>query len=182
MADFDALLARLKSEAAQYGPLMLREMLAVFGTKAEPGSGDNPVIMGWARDLGLGDDYDHDRIPWCGLTMAHVASRAGKPLPKDPLWALNWKSFGVPVARPMLGDVMVKTRDGGGHVTLYVAETSDHYLCIGGNQGHCVCVSAIPKVSGQFKWAFRRPKYINQPISVRPLYVTGSGAVQMSES
>lgn len=172
MVAYADLLARQKASVLTDGPRMLYEMLAIHGVHEAPGSADNPVILGWARELGLGRDYDHDSTPWCGLAMAIVAKRAEKPLPEGPLWALNWRGFGRPVTEPMAGDVMIKTRNGGGHVTLYAAETEDHYVCLGGNQSDSVCYTLIPKQSDAFRWYFRRPIYHVQPAGVQKHVLT----------
>lgn len=165
--------------AAEPGPLMLLEALKLFGTIEVASDADNPTILAWGRELGLTAVYTHDEIPWCGLFMAIIARRAGKALPADPLWALNWKGFGVIVEAPMLGDVMVKTRTGGGHVTLYVGEDDTHYHGLGGNQSDMVSIVRFPKA---IPWAFRRPIYINQPANVRRVFLAPTGAVSTKES
>src|SRR3546814_6622258 len=101
------------------------------------GSGNNPAIMNWAKTLeGAGilkrGEYYADSVPWCGLGMAIVCYRAGKPVQEGPLWAQNWARYGKEVARnvgslanprlqfaegqqAVLGDTLVFVRDGGGH-------------------------------------------------------------------
>lgn len=165
--------------AGEGAPRMLVEALALFGTLEAPGAKDNPTILAWANEVGVGADYTHDEIPWCGLFMAIVAKRAGKVAPKEPLWALNWRGFGKPVTAPMLGDVMVKTRAGGGHVCLYVGEDADTYHCLGGNQTDQVCIRRFPKALG---WAFRRPLYTVQPANVRRVYLAPSGVLSSKEA
>lgn len=171
--------ARYAWLADEPGPKMLLEALKLFGTLEVAGPSDNPVIVGWATELGLGKAYSHDEIPWCGLFMAIVAFRAGKIVPKDPLWALNWRNFGTKVDRPMLGDVMVKSRDGGGHVTLYVGEDDDAYHGLGGNQSDAVCIRRFSKAIG---WSFRRPIYRNQPANVRRVILAPTGALSTKEA
>jgi uncharacterized protein (TIGR02594 family) len=114
-------------------PRMLLEALKLHGTVEVPGKASSPVILGWARELGLSRVYTADAIPWCGLFMALVAKRADKPVPRNPLWALNWSTWGDDGGQPELGDVLTfirtsRDRDGnlrtGGHVGLYVGE--DH--------------------------------------------------------
>jgi uncharacterized protein (TIGR02594 family) len=101
-------------------PRMLTEALKLYGVREVVGSGDNKEILGWAKEIGLA--FSHDETPWCGLYAAVVAKRAGKEPPKEPLWALNWRNFGKVATTPMLGDVMVFSRNGGGHVALLVGE------------------------------------------------------------
>ena len=164
--------------ADEAGPRMVVEAVRLFGTLEAPGAADNPAILAWAEEVGLGRAYSHDKIPWCGLLMAVVAKRAGKVPPADPLWALNWRNFGVAVAAPMLGDVMVKTRAGGGHVCLYVGEDAAYYHAIGGNQSDQVCIRRFPKSLG---WTFRRPIYVHQPANVRRVFLAPTGALSTKE-
>lgn len=154
-------------------PKMLVEMLKLYGTLERPGSSDNPTIMAWAKECGI-IGYTHDSVPWCGLTMAVAAHRAGYEFPSNPLWALNWLKFGHSVSQPMLGDVMVKERDGGGHVTSYVGQDADAYHCLGGNQSDSVNITRIAKSA--FK-GFRRPNFkIGQPANVRVVHLASTGA------
>lgn len=153
---------------------MLVEMLKLYGTLEAPGSADNPVILGWAREVGLSGTYIHDLIPWCGLTMAVVAHRSGYAPPENPLWALNWLDFGHAVTHPMLGDVMVKSRKGGGHITLNCGEDDEAYHCLGGNQRDSVSIERIEHSA--FK-GFRRPNFkIGQPANVRVVRLSATGA------
>lgn len=157
-------------------PKMLLEGLKLYGLKEAAGSGDNPVILALAKEAGVGGVYVHDSIAWCGLFMLVCATRAGKALPFPPaaaLWALNWRKFGTAVPHPMLGDVMTKTRDGGGHVTMYVAEDDGAYHCLGGNQSDGVNITRISKAES---WAFNRPPYNAQPANVRVIHVAPGGA------
>ena len=65
-------------------PKMLLEALKLYGTLETPGNSSNPIIIGWAKELGIDNDYSSDEIPWCGLEMAIVAKRAGKDVPANP--------------------------------------------------------------------------------------------------
>ena len=58
------------------GPRILKEFIKIYGTQETIGSSDNPTIMWWAKSIGLEDEYIHDSIPWCGLTVAYVAAQA----------------------------------------------------------------------------------------------------------
>jgi uncharacterized protein (TIGR02594 family) len=152
--------------------MMVTEALKLYGTIEVPGTADNPVILSWAKEIGVEETYSDDAIPWCGLFMGVVAQRALKPVPSKPLWALNWRNFGHVVDRPMLGDVMVMSRNGGGHVTLYVFETDNYYYGIGGNQDDAVNIAGFAKTRPMY---FRRPNYRNQPDNVRVIKVNAAG-------
>lgn len=174
-----ALPARYAWLAREPGPKMLVEALALYGTLEAPGAKDNPVIIGWAREAGLGNSYSHDSIPWCGLFMAVVAQRAGKRVVDSPLWALSWADFGTPAPTPMLGDVLTFKRNGGGHVALYVGEDATAYHCLGGNQSDSVCITRIARTR---LYRARRPAYVSQPANVRKVTLASSGKLSTNEA
>ena len=162
------------------GPLMIKEAMKEYGTLESPGTKNNPKIIAWAKEVGapVSNVYKADSIPWCGLFMAVVAKRANKKPPKDPLWALNWGSFGKYVEHPAFGDVLVftrKTSDGktAGHVGLYIAESKTHFHVLAGNQSDAVTITTILKSR---IYTSRRPLYINQPKNVRRYYIAGDNS------
>ncbi|WP_022824475.1 TIGR02594 family protein [Hymenobacter norwichensis] len=173
--------------ANEAGPRMIKEALAELGTVEKTGAANNPVILSWAKETGeknVAQMYVADSIPWCGLFMALVAKRAEKKLVKDPLWALNWGTFGVFTKTAMLGDVLVfvrRTADGSraGHVGLYVGEDDTAYHVLGGNQGDCVCVARMAK---NRLYAARRPAYNLQPDNVRVVKLAAAGSLSHNEA
>lgn len=167
--------------AREPGPKMIVEALKLYGTMEVPGSANNPTIVAWAKEVGeeVADVYKADSIPWCGLFMAVVAKRAGKEPPKHPLWALSWSAFGAKAPAPALGDVLVFTRSGGGHVGLYVGEDASAFNVLGGNQSDRVCITRIAKAR---LYAARRPLYRIQPANVRPIHLEATGALSLNEA
>lgn len=174
-------------------PRLAQEARRLYGVLEGPGDQDNAVILGWADELAtLGpyarwaaDFYNKDAIPWCGLFMAVAAARANpralddRQPPRAYLAALAWAGFGVPGASPSLGDVLVFTRSGGGHVGLYVGEDSGAYHVLGGNQSDAVTVSRIGK--GRL-YACRRPPYRSAPQAARPFMLAANGALSTNEA
>lgn len=161
------------------GPKMLLEFLNIYGITEVPGAADNPAILDWAKETGLEKDYQHDSVAWCGLTMAVIAKRAGKELPPNPLWALNWALFGSKVTDgAKLGDVLVFKRTGGGHVGLYVGEDDECYHVGGGNQSD---TTNIVRKAKDRVYAIRRPIYINQPANVRKVFLEADGKLDNRE-
>lgn len=168
--------------AKEGAPRMLVEALKLYGTIETPGDRDSPVIMGWAQETALSRVYSGDSVPWCGLFMAVVATRAGKIPPKDPLWALNWANFGTrqPKDGAMLGDVLTFKRKGGGHVGLYVGEDAESFHVLGGNQSDKVSVTRIAKSR---LFGVNRPVYsVAQPPNVRKVRLTATGALSANEA
>jgi uncharacterized protein (TIGR02594 family) len=157
---------------------MISEALKIYGVHEYPGTADSPVILSWAKELGI-NWYYHDATPWCGLCMGVVAERAGKKVPNDLLAALSWANFGIAVTQAMLGDVLVFHRTGGGHVALYIGEDDEAYHCLGGNQSDQVDIARVPK---NRLFAIRRPVYEIQPTNVRSIFVKSSGALSMNEA
>lgn len=165
--------------AQEPAPRHLLKAIELYGVTETVGPQHNPVIMGWAKEVGLDNVYKSDEIPWCGLYVAIVMHRAGRPVVQGPLWALNWNNFGVRVQVPMLGDVLTFTRKSGGHVGFYVGEDETAYHVLGGNQGNKVCVSRILKK--RLSQA-RRPEYRSQPTNIRRIMLASNGVISTDES
>ena len=125
--------------------------------------------------------YLEDGIPWCGLFMAVVAKRGGKPVVEDPLWARSWVNFGKDgSAKPQLGDVLVFRRgQGSGHVGLYVGEDYGAYHVLGGNQSDGVTITRIAK---DRCIAVRRPAYRKAPETAKPVQLAATGAPSVNEA
>ena len=145
-------------------PPWLNVMRAITGTVESPGGADNPKIVGMADEIGrifpdmqsYCDLYQHDETPWCGLAAAYCMAEAGirPPYKKGSdtdsfLWAQAWASDPgyQPISSPRLGCVVVMTRSGGGHVTLYESDAGSNIKCRGGNQSDSVNVASYPKSS-----------------------------------
>jgi hypothetical protein len=147
-------------------PDQLATMRAITGTVEASGSTDNPVILGWAAEIGRRfpdlasycANYTHDAIAWCGLTVGYCMAMAGiRPVfgtgdTARFLYAEAWEQFGSPVMSGNVqpGDVLVFSH----HVTLCDGEDGDFYLGRGGNQHDQVKVSRYAKSAAI---AVRRP-------------------------
>jgi uncharacterized protein (TIGR02594 family) len=159
--------------------------LTYLGTRETVGKGSNRTIMEWRDRLNHGgvmiDGYSDDDIPWCGLFVAWVTYCRGdaSEVVQSPLWARNWLKYGKTVATPMLGDVLVFSRNGGGHVGFYIAEDASAYHVLGGNQSNAVTITRIEKARCI---GSRRPLYKNQPSTVKPYIVAASGTLSKNES
>ena len=75
-----------------------QEARRLIGVKEVVGPGNNPEIIDWASDAGIG--YDDDDIPWCGLFVAHCVSSTltSEPLPGNPLGARQWQKGSTSMA------------------------------------------------------------------------------------
>ena len=169
--------------ATEAGPKVLLEALKWLGVHEVPGLGNNPIIMDAAKAVGAASYYPSDATPWCALAMTYWVKQAGFPVARDPLAARSWATWGNPAPHnvPMLGDVLVYQRTGGGHVTLYVGESKDYYYCLGGNQGDSVCIVGFPKTRPVT--VRRCPWKMAQPAGVRRIVLDGASvAVGASEA
>lgn len=161
-------------------PKILVEAVKMLGTKEVVGKQHNPVILAWAKELGLDKVYTADEIPWCGLAVAYAAYKAGVQVVDKPLWALSWANYGTKVTEPMLGDILTFKRDGGGHVGIYVGEDKDCYHVLGGNQGNAMSVTRILK--SRLYQARRTAWKVAQPASVRKVLLDAKGTISKNEA
>ena len=161
-------------------PKVIAEALQLYGTLEKIGPASNPVILEWASEVGLSKTYTGDDIPWCGLFVATVVNRAGYEVVDKPLWARSWLDYGINAQVPSLGDVLVFSRDGGGHVAFYVAEDAMCYHVMGGNQSDSVSITRVNKTR---LLGARRSKWkIAQPASVKPYKIGANGVVSTNEA
>ncbi len=161
-------------------PQILVQAVKMLGVKEIVGKKHNPVILGWAKELGLNKVYTADEIPWCGLAVGYAAHKAGLKVVDKPLWALNWAKFGTKVNEPMLGDVLTFKRNGGGHVGIYIGEDKDCYHVLGGNQGNAMSITRILKT--RLYQARRTAWKVAQPANVRKVLLNAKGTISKNEA
>ena len=164
-------------------PWLIREALKEYGTTEIVGPKHNTSIMAWSDDIGgwEKDYYSKDEIPWCGLFVAIICKRSKKDIAKGFLGAKNWNKWGnkVVAGNEGLGDVLVFSRNGGGHVGFYVGEDTTHYHVLGGNQSDSVNIARIAK---NRLFGVRRAEYNNKPKGVIKVILDADGAVSTNES
>lgn len=165
-------------------PKMVTEAMKYLGTKEIPGKQSNPVIMNMAKELGISNIYTNDDTPWCALFMSYICKKSGKPIPFSGyhyLRAASFSKWGKAVGKDdaQLGDILVFTRQGGGHVGLYIAETEKTFVVLGGNQGNAVSFTEIAKNRLS---DVRRYYSIAAPESAKKYYVNSSGEVSQNEA
>ncbi len=165
---------------AETSPKILVNARKLIGIREISGDKNNPIILQWAKDLNLQSIYNADSIPWCGLFMAHVCRVSDLEIPKMSLRARSWLNFGTKQEHAMLGDVLVFSRNGGGHVGIYVGEDTKCYHVLGGNQGDKVSIVRIDKTRCI---GVRRTKWkISQPKNVRKIFLPDSGTISKNEA
>lgn len=144
----------------EIAPPWLMVMRAITGMTEDPSSGDNPRIMHMADAIAR--EYPHqadyaayytgDEVAWCGLAVGYCVTLAGiEPVFGETdterwMWAQAWADWNqsTELEEPQLGAIVVTTREGGGHVTMFESMSSPGYWnCRGGNQSDQVKVSEI---------------------------------------
>jgi uncharacterized protein (TIGR02594 family) len=173
-------------------PKWLEVMRSISGTQEYSGAANNPKIMDWVKTIAKAypemqsycDGYTGDDIAWCGLTVAYCMTMAGiRPVfgPTDTdrwMWAQAWagdeKNF-KPVGHPTPGTIVVMTRSGGGHVTLYEeTDSNGNYRCRGGNQSDAVNVSSYdPETVIDLVWPTAAGDQPQIPVEDRPMLEEG---------
>lgn len=149
--------------------------LTLIGVREVPGPGNSTVIAGWLKSLKAWW-YD-DATPWCGVFVAHVMQKAGKPLPKHWYRAKGWLEWGQACA-PVYGAVGVLDREGGGHVILITKASKRFVWGVGGNQRDQVGEGKFDRgrVLG-FRW----PADLPLP-APEPLVADAGGALSTNEA
>lgn len=170
-------------ENAAAPPMWLHEAGRLMGVREIAGAKSNPTIMAWAKRLGgwVANVYQNDDTPWCGLFVAHCigATLPDEKLPSNPLSALAWGKFGVPLAKPRLGAVAVFSRTGGGHVGFYVGEDATAVRVRGGNQSNAVTETRVLKSR---LVGYRWPATVPLTGSGGPIEVASKGEISTNEA
>ena|SRR6266508_4172164 len=115
------------------------------GVKETPGVHSTPVVLAMLK---LDDSWPiDDAVPWCSAFVNSICWLMRLPRSKS-LAAKSWLTVGAGIplesARPGY-DIVVLTRNGGGHVGFYAGMSgTDHVLILGGNQHDTVSVAAFP--------------------------------------
>ena len=148
-----------------------------IGVRETLGPNDSPWIRAmWAKLSGmwlLGQ-------PWCGGAVAHWFNQCGIASPKAYYRAKAWADWGTALSAPVVGCVVVFTRQGGGHVGFVTGQDkAGNLLVLGGNQGDQVSERAFPRIRAT---AYRWPAGVPAPVAPGPLPVLASAAMSTTEA
>lgn len=168
-------------------PKMLAIGLQYLGIKEVPGVHNNPIIMDMAKGLGVQNIYTNDDMSWCALFINNLIRMSGKPKVDDKgdkynlLRARHLLNWGQAVTKgdEMLGDIVVITRPGGGHVGIIVAESGNTFHIFGGNQSNSV---SFIEISKDRVLGVRRYYALAPPASVKKYYLDSSGQMSTNEA
>ncbi|WP_342658638.1 TIGR02594 family protein [Sphingomonas sp. NY01] len=168
-------------------PAWLRAARARIGVREAPGTGNSPIIMGWAKRLGvkvLGIAYNADSVPWCGVFVAEALTAGGIDLAAEGMHRMRiavrakaWADWGSALRpdRVAPGAVLVFDRAGGGHVGFYVGEDARAYHVLGGNQSDAVNIMRVEKARCI---AIRWPK--GEPVIGSPVLMKAIAGIPLS--
>lgn len=130
------------------------EMIKDHGLQEIPGPVDNPVIVGWFKEIGFAEIQD-DETAWCSCCLNVMAKRSGLEY-TGKLDARSWMKIGKSTDDPHVGDVVVFWRGQKtgwqGHVGLFAGYSRDlkHIITLGGNQGNTLGLRAYPVAAMDF--------------------------------
>ena len=137
-------------------PAWLSAARRYVGVAEIPGKATAPTIARWLRELRAW--WTDDETPWCGVAVAAWMREAGIELPRHWYRARAWLDWGLPIAAPAPGCVVVYERGGGGHVGLIVGRDSlGRLMTLGGNQSNRVSIAPFDpsRVLG-YRWPTHR--------------------------
>lgn len=168
-------------------PRHMKIAISLLGTHEIPGIKSNPVIMGWAKSLGLDDIYKNDDTAWCGLFFCHVMNLAGRKVVLETTDKFDYLRALKLILAPALqtvatediafGDIVGFRRPEGGHIAFAVGTDAKTIHCIGGNQSNSVSVTRIEKTRIE---AAKRIAYISYQPQI--ITLTANGTISSNEA
>jgi uncharacterized protein (TIGR02594 family) len=119
---------------------------AELGVAEVPGSGTNPRVAAYFREVGSPAIRD-DSVPWCAAFVGACLERAGIRSTRS-LAARSYLGWGKPAEVPSPGVICVLARGSdpaAGHVGFLIGATERRVILLGGNQGDAVTVAAFDR-------------------------------------
>lgn len=142
----------------------IKEARKLMGVCEIKGPNHHPEIVQMWKDIKRGGIRD-DETPWCAAFVGAMLERAGVRSSRFES-AKSYLDWGQLLVAPVVGCVVVFTRQGGGHVGFAVGrDKAGNLLILGGNQSDAVNIRAFPvsRVSG-YRW----PAGIAVPVEPLP--------------
>lgn len=127
-------------------PVWLTEARARMGVREIKGLQHESWILRWWKAIKRGGIKD-DETPWCAAFVGGCLEAAGIESSRHEA-ARSYLSWGQPLVEPVLGAVVVFSRDGGGGHVGFVAgrDEQGRLLVLGGNQGDAVNIRPFDSV------------------------------------
>ena len=157
-------------------PTWLVEARKHIGLKEIKGKVHAPEIIQFWKDIKRGGIKD-DETPWCAAFVGAMLERVGVKSTRFES-AKSYLDWGQLLALPVVGCIVIFTREGGGHVGFVVGrDTKGNLLVLGGNQGDEVNIRSFPvsRVTG-YRWP------IDRPIPKEPLPTLSAAQLSKTEA
>jgi len=124
---------------------MVRTAVGFYGIQEIAGSENNPKIMEFFNATG-NTTIHNDETHWCSAFIMYCAKLNRFEYPKNAL-ARSWLKLGKKVENPHVGDLVIFGWDNTyrGHVAIYLGETTEGIICLGGNQANEVNITVFSK-------------------------------------
>lgn len=113
-----------------------------MGVSEVKGTQHNKKIVAYHQATGL--KAQDDETPWCASFVNWCLKEIGDKGTNSAA-AISFMKWGQELKTPVKGCVVVFSRTGGNHVTIFDHMEGDTIYCLGGNQGNRVNISAYPK-------------------------------------
>lgn len=114
------------------------------GTREIPGARHEPKILQWWKAIKRGG-IKSDEVPWCAAFVGGCLEAVGIVSSRYES-ARSYLTWGKKLHAPVVGCVVVFSRDGGGHVAFVVGQDkAGNLMCLGGNQGNAVTIAGFSK-------------------------------------
>ena len=157
-------------------PAWLIEARKNLGVKETKGGVHTPEVLKYWKDIKRGGIKD-DETPWCAAFVGAMLERVGVKSTRFES-AKSYLDWGQLLALPVVGCIVIFTREGGGHVGFVVGrDTKGNLLVLGGNQGDEVNIRSFPvsRVTG-YRWP------IDRPIPKEPLPTLSAAQLSKTEA
>ena len=138
-------------------PTWLEEARKHLGVREIPGVNHHPLILRMWKAIKRGGIKD-DETPWCAAFVGFCLENVGIVSSRFES-ARSYLTWGRKLDNPVVGCVVVFSRDGGGHVGFVTGmDNAGRLLVLGGNQGNEVNIRSFPRdrVTG-YRWPLAVP-------------------------
>jgi uncharacterized protein (TIGR02594 family) len=128
-------------------PQWLQLAMKEIGQEEVPGPEHNPRILEYMRSASTEAVSDGDERPWPSYFVNWALAQSGIKGTNSGV-ARSWLTWGTALEVPQPGAVVVFARPGQpgmGNVGFYLGDAGDQVLCVAGNVGGAVRLTAYPK-------------------------------------
>ncbi len=154
----------------------LAEARKHIGLQEIKGGKHHPEIVQFWKDIKRGGIKD-DETPWCAAFVGAMLERVGVKSTRFES-AKSYLDWGQVLTQPVVGCIVIFTREGGGHVGFVLGQDAKgNLLVLGGNQGDEVNIRSFPvsRVTG-YRWP------IDRPIPKEPLPTLSAAQLSKTEA